>query len=333
MTELVDRWAGAEWRAEAQAWIGVVLDSYGLKQTEATEQPPFKFWSTMLVIPTDHGKLWFKENNPGQFSEALVVSAMAELVPEHVVMPLAIEPERGWMLSPDHGATLATLKSTDDNLWSRVVSDFADLQLQLIPHEEKLFQSGLFTLDPASAANRVENQLRMHAMMPADHPIHLGADEIASITAELPEISAAADALASVGIPLTLEHNDLHHNNAFIPGSSTEPLKYFDFADSFRAHPLSSMLVPLNVMMEEWRAPANDPRIRRVMNAYLECWTQYAPITELRYMLEPAMCFARLNRYASWMRLLQQADERNLRRYGPKMLDNLRNLLKPLGVF
>ena len=326
----VELWKSVAWQSQVQSWVSQVLATFNIEQTGPVSEPRIRFWSVQLTVPTDHGKLWFKENNPGQFQEAAIVAALAEIAPEHVVAPLAIEPTKGWMISPDHGATLATLQSTDYALWARVLTDFAELQQQVAPHGKRLMNAGLAPLEPSIAGNFVSNQLLLHTGLPAEHPLHLNAEEADCVYAGVPAIEDAAAQLIALGVPLSLEHNDLHPNNAFIPGASTNPLRFFDFGDSYWAHPFSTLYVPLGVMMENWDAPPDDARIRRVLTTYLERWTAYAPLAQLREALEPALQLGRLNRYGSWLRLLIHADDESMRRYGPHALQYLRTLTDPV---
>ncbi|MHA7277017.1 phosphotransferase family protein [Arthrobacter sp. Hz1] len=323
-------WASPEWRKAVQQWITQVLEGCNLTQTGPLEPTRTRFWSTQLTVTTNHGRLWFKENNPGQFTEAALVARMSELVPDHVAAPLAFEPAKGWLLTPDHGKTLASLKSTDYQLWVRVVKDFADLQRQLIPHGAPLAAVGLVSMDPGIAGNFASNQLLLHTGLPPEHPLHLSAQAADGIFASIPTLEQAAATLLVVGIPLSLEHNDLHPGNAFIPGTTTAPLRFFDFGDSYWAHPFSSLYVPLTVMQEQWQTTVDDPRIRQVITAYLKCWTDFAPMTELRLVVEPALKLARLHRYGSWLRLLVHADDASMAQYGPQALEYLRTLTDPV---
>lgn len=326
----VQLWASQEWRFQVQAWVSQVLATFNIAQTGPLSDARIRFWSVQLTVPTNYGKLWFKENNPGQFQEASIVAALAELTPEHVVAPLAVEPTRGWMISADHGATLATLSTTDYALWARVLTDYADLQQQVAPHGKRLIDAGLAAMEPAIAGNFVSNQLLLHTGLPPEHPLHLNAEQADRIYAGVPDIEEAAARLKTLGVPLSLEHNDLHPNNAFIPGSSTEPLRFFDFGDAFWAHPFSSLYVPLGSMMEAWSTGADDARVRRVLTAYLERWTGCAPLPRLREGLEPALQLGRLNRYASWLRLLIHADDESMRKYGPYALHYLQTVTNPV---
>ncbi|MBG6190847.1 hypothetical protein IWX64_001799 [Arthrobacter sp. CAN_A212] len=323
-------WASPAWHQEIQLWITQVLQNCDLAQTGPLEQVRIRFWSTQVTVPTDHGQLWFKENNPGQFAEAAIVARLAELAPDHVAAPLAIEPAKGWMLTPDHGKTLASLKSADYRLWILVVTGFADFQLQLVPHGLPLAAAGLVSMDPAIAGNFASNQLLLHTGLPPDHPLHLSAQATDGIYASIPALEEAARSVAALGVPLSLQHNDLHADNAFIPGATTAPLRFFDFGDSYWAHPFSSLYVPLTVMQEQWQTTSDDPRIQAVITAYLERWTDYAPLAELRLAVEPALKLARLHRYGSWLRLLIHADDASMSQYGPHALKYLRTLTDPV---
>ena len=70
-------WKSEAWNSQVQSWILQVLATFGIEQTGPVSEPRIRFWSVQLTIPTDHGKLWFKENNPGQFQEASIIAALA----------------------------------------------------------------------------------------------------------------------------------------------------------------------------------------------------------------------------------------------------------------
>jgi hypothetical protein len=323
-------WASPAWRQQADQWIDLVLESFGVTRLGPSAQPRIRFWSTQLTVPTDHGTLWFKENNLGQLAEASIMSLLGELAPDHVAAPLAIEPSRGWLLTADHGATLDSLHSDDPSLWARITGDFAGLQQAVAPHGERLSSAGLVLMNPEVATNFVENQLLLHTGLPADHPLHLSAEEADDVVGRLPAIAAAVEVLRGIAVPLSLDHNDLHARNCFLPGSSTDPLRFFDFADAYWAHPFSVLLVPITRMREQWNTTADDPRILAVIDAYLERWTSYAPMPELRAAVEPALKLASVHRYGSWLRLLVYADDESMRTYGPPALQYLKALANPV---
>ncbi|KNC18722.1 hypothetical protein AC792_10535 [Arthrobacter sp. RIT-PI-e] len=330
MSTLREMWASPGWRQQAQGWIDLVLGGLGVVRTGAVEQPRIRSWSTHLTVPTDHGLLWFKENNPGQLAEAAVMTVLGDLAPDHVSAPLATEPSRGWMLTADHGATLDTLTENTAATWSRVVSDFADLQKRVAPHGERLSGAGLSIMNPEVAAQFVESQLHLHTGLPVAHPLHLTMDQAREVLRRLPAVDAAVEVLRGVGVPLSLDHNDLHTRNCFLPGTKGAPVRFSDFADAYWAHPFSTLLVPVTRLCEQWGVPPSDPRISSVISAYLERWTDHAPLPELLPAVEPGLQLAGVHRYGSWVRLLVHADDDALRTHAPQALHHLLTLMDPV---
>ena len=330
MAEWNEQWATDEWRAEAHAWIDMVLEAYELRRTGDYEHHRIRLWSTQIAVPTDQGKLYFKAVNPGQQAEVAVTAAAAKLVPDQLVMPLAIEPQRGWMVSPDYGETLASVPSTDYHLWSRIVRDFARLQRQLVPFGDALFDAGLLQLDPAWLPGYIDEQLVLHASMPAEHPLHLPARDAEELDGRLGGIREMCAFLAAGPVPLTLDHNDLHRNNTFLPTTPDEPLRFMDLGDAYWAHPFSSLAVPVRVMCEELRTTPDDPRIRRVLTTYLEQWEEYGGVEDLRPYLEPALRIGRMQSHGLWMRILAGASDADVLRYAPEALRPLAELPNPV---
>lgn len=321
---------GPEWLAQAVHWTDAVLESLDVVRTGPIEQVRRRDWSTHLRVPTDQGRLWFKANHPGRFHEAAVLGCMADAVPGHVAPPVAIEPARGWMLTPDHGATLDSLPVADERVWTRLLTGFADVQRKLLPHGARLRTAGLTTMDPAAASNFVSNQLLLHSGVPPEHPLHLAPAAADRLQASLGEIDAAAEALGAAGVPLSLQHCDLRPGRAFIPAGSSEPLRFVGFADTYWAHPFSSLLVPLRLMQEQWQAPTDDPRIHRVLGSYLECWTDFAATPQLHAAVEPALRLGQLQGYAAWLRILIHEEDAQMARYAPTALELLAAVAEPV---
>jgi len=94
-------WGTAAWVAGVEAWAAEVLGG-GHRLVHRDTRP----WSTVWTVPTAAGTLWFKENCPAHRGEAAVHAAVAELAPAHVEAPVAVERERGWLLTRDGGPTL-----------------------------------------------------------------------------------------------------------------------------------------------------------------------------------------------------------------------------------
>jgi len=250
--------------------------------------------------------LWFKENHPGQVAEAAVIDELARIAPEHVVAPLAVERSRGWLLSPDHGKTLATLATIDERTWCRVVAEFADLQRRVARHPHEMKTAGLTWLLPEAAADDLEVQIERMRRLPPSDAAYVGTDLAERVLNALPAVRRTARSLATAAPPLaSLEHNDLHQNNVFIPRPDESALRFFDFGDAMWAHPFTTLAVPVQGLCKEWEATPDDPRIRRVVDSYLEVWSDLGTGAELREAARLAQVLHPLHRYESWRRMLE----------------------------
>lgn len=332
MAEWNDYWATGDWFEEIDAWVSMVLEAYELRRTAPLERGGVEIWSTQVLVPTDHGKLFLKAVNPGQQSEVVLTAAAARLVPDQLVMPLAVEPMRGWMISPDYGETMARIPSTDYRLWERILADFARLQRGLVPYGNELFDAGLTQLDPAFLPVYIDDQILLHASMPADHPLHLPARDADDLHAQLEPLHAMCAFLDAGPVPLSLDHNDLHRGNVFLPSAPDESLRFIDLGDAYWAHPFSSLAVPLRTMSKELGTTPADPRIRRAVTAYLHEWEEYGTVDELRHYIEPALRLGKLQAHGTWMRILAGASDADVERYADRALRPLAELVAPLTL-
>ena len=320
-------WTTSAWRDEAYGWIERILSERGLTRTGEIEQPRIRFWSTQLIVPTDAGPLWFKENCPGQRFEAGLVGVLAELVPDHVVAPIAVESDRGWLLGPDAGPVLRAAAGDADELWPRLAANWADLQRRVAEHVGRLTATGVPAYPPGQLAGLVAERVDELAGLSPDDPRRLDADAANRLRSALPTIEGWAEQLAAIGLPMSLDHNDLHSANAFVPRPGEEHLRFFDFGDSLVGHPFSSLLIPLNVLAHELEVDEDDPRLRRVVDAYLEVWSDLADPATLRAAVDPARQLGRINRSESWRRVLQSADASELAEFGDSQAHWLTTLL------
>jgi hypothetical protein len=298
-------WTSREWRDEVEAWIHRSVRAAGHRVTGTVEQVRVRVWSTQLTVATTAGRLWFKENHPGQAMEAAVVDELARFAPEHVVLPLAVDRSRGWLLTPDHGDTLATLAATDEDMWCRVVAEFGQMQRRCADHRDDLVAAGLAPLVPAMVAEHVEQQMQRMRRLPPSDLGHVGPDLAERALRAVPILRATAARLADASPQLTsLEHNDLHQNNVFIPRPVETTLRFFDFADAVWAHPFTTLAVPVDRLSQAWETQPDDPRILRVIDSYLEVWSDMGSIAELGEAARLAGTFHPVHRFESWRRIL-----------------------------
>ncbi len=317
----VRRWTGADWFTPADTWVRAQLATAGIAVTGEPIPYKIRFWAAVWCYPTDRGLYWFKENNPGQSFEAALVDAMAQALPQHVIPPLAIEPNRGWLLTADQGATLDEQLTQVDPLllWRRLVVEYAALQRDTVPAEQALLASGLTRLGPDELGDTVHAIADWFANLSTDHPLALDAPGRSSrdLGSQVELLHRAADNLSHWGskfsgaIPLALDQNDLHAHNVFA-ASPTAPFRFFDFGDALWAHPFVTLSCVRDALVDpddpdSWAA--DDPRLTEITDAYLHQWTDLAPLDVLHAELEAALPLHVVHRLVSWHRLLVHADE------------------------
>ena len=119
--------------------------------------------------------------------------------------------------------------------------------------------------------------------------------------------------VAALGLPLTLNHNDLHARNAFV---TADGLRFFDFGDAVVTDPLGVLYLPFFVMAHHWDAEPDHEWLRLVADTALEMWSDLAPLPALRAALPAALQLGKLARVESWTRSLVSATPDELVRWG-----------------
>ncbi|MFF5079196.1 phosphotransferase [Actinoplanes sp. NPDC000266] len=199
-------WCDPEWIAGAHAWIAAHLDSPAVGAIEEVRVRP---WSVSHRVMTAAGARWFKANITGCRYEAGLAEALAAWVPGRTLAPIAVERERGWLLTADAGPTLRDLGEGGD--WAGLLQSYASLQRGLTDRADRMIELGV----PDMRLPRVREKTD--------------------------GVEAWCDELAADGIPATLQHDDLHDNNVFAG------FRFFDWGDTSVGHPFGSLLVSLGV--------------------------------------------------------------------------------------
>ncbi len=91
----------------AVVWLDEQLTAGGIERTGAVEVPRVRPWGTVMRAPTPRGTVWLKAPGPTTAFEVPLYALLERVVPEHVLKPIAVDVDRGWVLLPDGGPTLA----------------------------------------------------------------------------------------------------------------------------------------------------------------------------------------------------------------------------------
>lgn len=300
MTTSASAWTSAYWetpefRAELRDFV---VRAVGEPST--LEPVTVRPWSTVWRVEAGGEVHYAKQNCPGQAHEARLLSALSTIAPEYVVPVVSADPARDLLLTADLGRTLheAGLDHEVD-MWCRIVRDAGLLQRAVVPHVDTL---RLTELPTESATTYVGDAVGRLAALPDDDPRRMSTAVAERLHALLPMIERSSEQVAELDLPLTMNHNDLHADNAVAPDAVDAPLRFFDFGDAVVTEPLGALLVPLNDAARALEAGPDDLRLRRIADAALEVWTDLAPARDLRAALPAALQLARLARVESWRR-------------------------------
>jgi Phosphotransferase enzyme family len=304
---LAERWQTAEFRDDLRAWCAEIVGP-----VTAMTQQKLRGWATVWRVETAEGVWFAKQNCPGQRLEVALMATLAEVVPDRVVPVTAARDDL--LLTPDQGEVFYETAGIDLANWVRLAREAAELQRALLPHHDALLAAGAAELRLDQAHDYVAARIDQYAGLPLGDPRRLDDEVAARLRAHLPVVRRWVQQVGGLGLPLTLNHNDLHENNVFdVDGR----LRFFDFGDALVTEPLGVLLVPLNVLAEKLDADRDDPRLWQVAEAALEVWTDLAPMAELRAALPAALQLGRLGRVESWVRCQPSLSDEELAEWGP----------------
>jgi hypothetical protein len=75
-------WQDPDWRKQVTEWIHAEAERHSIHIAGAIEQPHMYAWSTVLHIPTDQGKLFFKATAEETIYEAALTQSLARWYPD-----------------------------------------------------------------------------------------------------------------------------------------------------------------------------------------------------------------------------------------------------------
>jgi Phosphotransferase enzyme family len=300
-------WTESAWLEGANAWIDERLAEHAVVRTGPLEQPHVRWWSTVLRVPTNRGDLWFKAVSRLHTFEARLTALLAEVAPDLVPIPLAVDEERAWMLLHDGGTRLRErLDSVADLVhWERLLPRYADLQIRLGARRDELLHLGV----PDQRLGRLTDDLRAvldeRGTLLIGDPEGLSEHEHERLRGQLPAIADLAQELDARGIPETLQHDDFHDGNVFVDGDG---YRFFDWGDSCVSHPFHTLVVTLRSTAYRFDLEPGGSELLRLRDAYLEPWTAFGTRAELVAGFDTAYRTGTIARALAWYRYVTSLD-------------------------
>jgi Phosphotransferase enzyme family len=324
-------WSERGWFEGAETWVDAALHAAGLAWSRPSVQ--LRTWglSTVLRFGTPTGDFYFKAAAHSSVgfgartghrsflfaNEAALLAGLAGRFSDDVPRPVATDPGRVWMLLPDAGPAL--WESDDLDAWEATIRAHARHQRDWVGQETELFRIGCLDRRlgrlAASLDDLASDDTALAFLDPPDR------DRLSS---GLPAIRALIDEAASLGIPDTLVHGDLHAGNVGLRGGRSV---FFDWTDACVSQPFLDLVTFLDESEVLDAAPGARERLRA---AYLEEWSGVATRDALVRSAELAESVGMLHQAVSYQHMLPALEEptRSAMGWGvtywvPRLLDRL----------
>ncbi len=286
-------WREPGWLDEVSAWIDTQLAASGLVRTGMPALRA-RTWSVVVRVPVEESNVWFKANPPGSSFEPALLATLAQWAPDMIPTPMAVDTARAWTLSKDAGTHLRDilLRDPDPQHLSPLLRRYAQLQRALTTRKQELLALGLPDLRPQVLPNRLDALLAQPLVR-----ANLDEDQYAALDAFKPVLREYCRELDGFGIPASLDHGDLHPNNAFGQG---EKARAFYWGDGSLAHPFCTLLILLRSAGEFFDADG----LATLRAAYLEPWLEDGyRAADLERAADLAMRVAPISRAVAWGRV------------------------------
>ena len=298
-------WRDPAWRTPAEAWVDSSLAAVGRARSGPSDTERLTPWSAVWRVPTDDGPVWFKGCSSGVAHEVRLYEVLARRTPDHVLPPVAADEKGRRLLLPDGGRTLRQTEGPrgDVAALERMLVDYAGMQRDLEPWTDELLDCGLEDRGPLRLAEVRAALLADDQVVLLGSPDGLSVEQRAELLAEQPAYEAQCADLAAYGIPLSLQHDDLHDNNVF--ATPDGHLRVFDWGDAIVGHPFGVLLISLRVIGDLLGVPDGAPALARLRDAYLEPWTDRWDRADLRAAAGLAVRVQGVGRADCYRRALQ----------------------------
>ncbi|MBX0329968.1 hypothetical protein K2Z83_20075 [Oscillochloris sp. ZM17-4] len=291
-------WYMPGWHPAAATWVAETLGAFGITQRGPVEQ--LRSWqrSAILRAPTSRGDVYFKAVPPMFAHEPALSAVLAARDPARVAAPLAIDPARGWMLTPAvPGHSLD--EQPEIEIWEAALRSFAELQIASAGRLGELRAAGVPDRPLSMLAEQIGPLLSdVDATLPG-RPAGLTDAQRADLHDLAPRLRELCVELEGYGLPLAIEHGDLWAGQIIAgPGGFT----FLDWSDSSISHPFFSLL--LFLIEAEDHLPKEPGARERLRDAYLGPWATHMPRGRLERAFELAQPLAALHHAVTYQQVV-----------------------------
>ena len=275
-------WQDPDWQKQVTEWIHAEAERQDIHITGEIEQPHLYAWSTVMHIPTDQGKLFFKATAHETIYEAALTQSLARWFPDCMPEFVAVDAGRGWMLMRDGGEQLRlSIRPVKDiAAWKPVIARYAEVQIGLANHVTELLSLRLPDHRLSVLPGLFTELLADEESMMIDQEKGLTSAEWQEVKEKASHFEQICVDLAACGIPESLNHGDFHDGNVLVKDGR---ITFFDWGDASVAHPFTSLRtffvsIENSLDLDDY---SFTPEMAELLDIYLEPFQSFASKEDL----------------------------------------------------
>ena len=321
-------WQDPNWRKQVHDWIHNETMRHSIHITGEIEQPHTYHWSTVLHVPTDQGKLFFKATAHETIYEAALTQSLTRWFPSCMPEFVAVNAGRGWMLMRDGGEQLrAFIRPTQDLApWKPVIKRYAEVQVGLAEHVTELLSLRLPDHRLSVLPALFHQLLADESNFMVDQEKGLTSAEWQQVKAKAARFEEICQQLAGYGIPESLNHGDFHDGNVLLKDGQ---ITFFDWGDGDVTHPFVSLRtffvsIEISLDLEDY---AFTPEMAELLDLYLEPFQQFASKEELLTAYQLSKPVASIVKALAWHTTISRMGEELREKYARIVPELMREFL------
>jgi hypothetical protein len=321
-------WQDPNWQKQAMDWIHSEAKRHSIRITGEIEQPHAYAWSTVLHVPTDQGKLFFKATAQETIYEAALTQSLARWFPDCMPEFVVVDTTRGWMLMRDGGEQLrASIRPTKDVApWKPVIARYAKVQIGLAEHITEMLSLRLPDHRLSVLPTLFTQLLADEESLMIDQEKGLTSTEWQQLKDKTSRFEQICSDLAAFGIPESLNHGDFHDGNVLLKDGH---ITFFDWGDADVTHPFVSLRtffvsIENSLNLDDY---AFTPAMAELLDLYLEPFQQFASQAELQTAYQVSKPVASLVKALAWHQGITRMEPKLRKEYAWIVPEVLREFL------
>jgi hypothetical protein len=259
-------WSRHGWLGTAQSWLESELERLGSALSDRIDQVCWSSVACVLRIPIEGRRLYLRACMDPIGHEPELTAALSRDFPRLLPRVLASDAKRRFLLTEDAGAPVQL--DADRAEW--LLRALAELQVHCTERPERLLELGCPDWRPEQLQSGVQaaiGEMRAQLELSSSFPRRL----LARLSQRARALDCAFQALATAEVPCSLDHAEFASASCVARGSDVRVLGW----NGALTHPFFSP----TALIEEFEAA--DVR-ERLLGAYLEAWSGFAPRERLR---------------------------------------------------